>query len=94
MNNDEESEKYFKKFLNAQKTFSSYEAATLQEELVKNFSSNVKYVIIVMRVSTNETAIVEDVNHEIRNVLGYKRSDALGRNLQILMPRCVGLLHD
>lgn len=94
MNNDEESEKYFKKFLNAQKTFSSYEAATLQEELVKNFSSNVKYVVIVMRVSTNETAIVEDVNHEIRNVLGYKRSDVIGKNLQILMPHCVGILHD
>lgn len=29
MNNDEESEKYFKKFQNAQKTFQSYEAATL-----------------------------------------------------------------
>lgn len=52
MNNEEDAEKYFRIFLNAQKTFQSYEAATLQEELLKNFSSNVKYLIVVMRVST------------------------------------------
>lgn len=34
-----------------------------------------------MRVSTQETCIVEDINHEIRNVLGYKRNDILGRNI-------------
>eukprot|EP00347_Sterkiella_histriomuscorum_P009838 403339681 len=94
MNNDEESEKYFKKFLNAQKTFQSYEAATLFEELVKNFSSNVKYVVIVMRVSTHEIGIVEDVNHEIRDLLGYRRNEVIGKNMQMLMPKCVGNLHD
>ncbi|CDW81959.1 pas domain s-box family protein [Stylonychia lemnae] len=94
MNNDEDSEKYFTKFLNAQKTFQSYEASTLQEELVKNFSSNIKYAVIVMRVNTNETGIVEDVNHEIRNLLGYKRNEVIGRNIQVLMPKCVGNLHD
>jgi len=81
MNNDEESEKYFAKFLNAQKTFQSYEASTLQEELIKNFSSNIKYVVVVMRVSTHEIGIVEDVNHEIRNLLGYKRNEVVGRNI-------------
>ena len=94
MNNDEDSEKYNRKFLNAQKTFSTYEAATLQEELVKNFSSNIKYVIIVMRVSTQEKGIVEDVNHEVKNLLGYRRNDIIGKNIQMIMPKCVGNLHD
>lgn len=94
MNNDEEAEKYFQKFLNAQKTFQSYEAATLQEELIKNFSNNVKYVVIVMRVSTNEIGIMEDVNHEIRHLLGYRRNEVIGRNLQMLMPKSVANLHD
>lgn len=94
MNNDEDSEKYNRKFLNAQKTFQTYEAATLQEELIKNFSSNIKYVIIVMRVSTQDTGIVEDVNHEVKNLLGYRRNEIIGKNIQMIMPKCVGNLHD
>jgi hypothetical protein len=94
MNNDEDSEKYNRKFLNAQKTFQSYEAATLQEELLKNFSSNIKYVIIVLRVSTHDTGIVEDINHEVNSLLGYRRSEVIGKNIQMLMPKCLGNLHD
>ncbi len=47
-----------------------------------------------MRVSTRETGIVEDINHEVRNVLGYRRNEIIGRNLAMIMPRCVANLHD
>jgi hypothetical protein len=37
MNNEEEGQKYYAKFMNAQKTFSHYQAASLKEELIRNF---------------------------------------------------------
>jgi len=47
-----------------------------------------------MRVSTKESCIVEDINHEVRGILGYRRHEVVGRNIAMLMPKCVGNLHD
>ena len=62
--------------------------------MVKNFSSNIRYVIVVMRVSTSESCIVEDINHEVRNLLGFRRHEVINKNISMLMPKCVGNLHD
>lgn len=53
----------------------------MKEELLKNFQNNIKYVIIVMRVTTEEIGIVEDVNHEIRPLLGFKRQEVMNKNI-------------
>lgn len=47
-----------------------------------------------MRVSTSETGIVEDVNHEVKNLLGYRRNEIIEKNMSMIMPKCVGNLHD
>ena len=47
-----------------------------------------------MRVSTAEHGIVEDINHEVQRLLGYNRVEVIGKNIQMLMPKCIGNLHD
>ena len=47
-----------------------------------------------MRVTTSEIGVIEDANHEIKKLLGYKRAEVIKKNLSILMPKSIGKLHD
>lgn len=47
-----------------------------------------------MRVTTTEIGTIEDANHEVKTLLGYKRQEVIGQNLQMLMPPSVAKLHN
>ena len=51
--------------------------------LSKNFSGEINFLVITMKVATSGAeegiGVIEDINQEVQSMLGYKRNELRGR---------------
>lgn len=85
LNNEEEGELFSSRCINAEKTFLAQErrGMPLSDDLARNFSGDINFLVLVVRVSTNQRgegsadakSTIENINHEVQQMLGYQRGE-------------------
>ncbi len=58
------------------------------------FGENSGSAIVIISASSSQIGTIIHTNQEIEQVLGYKRKELIGRNVNCLMPRVIGKAHD
>lgn len=65
-----------------------------QDSQQTNFGENSASAIVIISASSSQIGTIIHTNQEIEQVLGYKRKELIGRNVNCLMPRVIGKPHD
>lgn len=49
---------------------------------------------MIISATSSEVGTILHSNNELQYLLGYKPSEIVGRNIDIIMPRPIGLIHN
>ena len=58
------------------------------------FGENSTSGIIIISATSTRVGTMIHVSEEIEQVIGYKKKDLIGRNINMIMPRPIGKPHD
>lgn len=58
------------------------------------FGENSASAIIIISATSTDLGTIVHCNDELEGILGYKRKDALGKNINVIIPRPIGKVHD
>jgi PAS domain S-box-containing protein len=58
------------------------------------FGENSASSILIIKATSEEIGTILHANYELEKTLGFKRTEVIGKNISLIMPRLIGRKHD